>query len=79
VETAGATLGRTSESSIVIADSKLSRRHARIEHRDGGFWLADLASTNGTFLNYERLTAPRRLETGDVIGVGGSRLVVELE
>ncbi|MGH2601877.1 MAG: FHA domain-containing protein, partial [Dehalococcoidia bacterium] len=79
VDAEGATLGRTPDNAIAIADSRLSRQHARIELRDGGFWLLDLESTNGTFINYQRLMAPHRLRTGDVIGVGGSRLVVAIE
>jgi nitrite reductase (NADH) large subunit len=79
VDAEGATLGRTPDNAIAIADNRLSRQHARIEARDGGFWLLDLESTNGTFINYQRLTAPHQLQTGDVIGVGGSRLVVEVE
>jgi pSer/pThr/pTyr-binding forkhead associated (FHA) protein len=79
VGTTGATLGRTSENGIHIPDTKLSRQHARIEQREGAFVLTDLGSTNGTFLNYRRLEAPASLRTGDVIGVGESRLVVEVE
>jgi hypothetical protein len=79
VQVAGGTLGRTPENRVHIADSKLSRQHARIEYRDGVFILVDLESTNGTFLNYRKLEGSAPISTGDVIGVGGSRLVVEVE
>jgi NADPH-dependent 2,4-dienoyl-CoA reductase/sulfur reductase-like enzyme/ferredoxin len=75
----GGTLGRTSENVVHIPDTKLSRQHARIEHREGAFILVDLGSTNGTYLNYRRLEGSASIATGDVIGVGGSRLVVEVE
>lgn len=79
VDGAGATIGRTSENPIPIADGKLSRQHARVIYDDGTFWLLDMESTNGTFLNYQRLTTRRQLQAGDVIGIGETRLVVEIE
>ena len=48
---AGATLGRLPENSICLTDGRLSRYHARIEFRDGGYWLSDLGSQNGTLVN----------------------------
>jgi NADPH-dependent 2,4-dienoyl-CoA reductase/sulfur reductase-like enzyme/ferredoxin len=78
VDRGGATLGRVAENTIVIPDTKLSRQHARIDFRDGEFWITDLESTNGTFVNYQRLTAPHPLQSGDVIGLGGSRLIAEV-
>ena len=76
---AGATMGRSPDNPIELADNSISRRHARIEFRDGGYWLIDLDSSNGTFVNQDRLSAPRRLQSGDVIGLGATRLSVTLE
>ena len=76
---AGATMGRSPENQIQKNDEKLSRRHAGIEFRDGSFWLSDLRSSNGTFVNQNRLNAPHRLRSGDVIKLGGMRLSVTLE
>jgi pSer/pThr/pTyr-binding forkhead associated (FHA) protein len=76
---AGATLGRTSDNLVYILDQGLSRVHARFECRDGGYWLLDLASTNGTFVNQQRVDSPRRLDAGDVIRVGRSRLLVGMK
>jgi hypothetical protein len=76
---AGATLGRTSDNLVYILDQGLSRVHARFECRDGGYWLLDLASTNGTFVNQQRVESPRRLNAGDVIRVGRSRLIVRMK
>lgn len=73
------TLGRTADSTVVIPDEKLSRRHAGIEYREGGFWVSDLGSLNGTYVNYQPLTTAHRLETGDVLMLGDCRLVVELQ
>jgi hypothetical protein len=54
---------------VDIGDTSASRRHASIEHIDGGFWLTDLGSTNGTILNGE-LVSKARLADGDEIQIG---------
>ncbi|SFH79898.1 type VI secretion system-associated FHA domain protein TagH [Albimonas pacifica] len=77
------TVGRGEENDLTLPDPErtLSKRHCVIEARGGDYVVVDL-STNGTFLNYapERLgDAPTPLDDGDVIGVGGYELVVEIE
>ena len=69
------TLGRALTNDIVITSKRVSREHARIR-RDG--WrkiLEDSGSTNGTFLNGERLLSPTPLQDGDRIKVGDVVLV----
>ena len=58
-------------------DIEISRHHARI-HRDaeGRFLVEDLGSTNGTYVNSERVTGPRALKTHDVIEMGDTRVIV---
>jgi serine phosphatase RsbU (regulator of sigma subunit)/pSer/pThr/pTyr-binding forkhead associated (FHA) protein len=68
-------IGRGVESDVVLSDQLLSRRHAEIGQRAGGFYLVDLRSTNGTFINGERVVGERRLRHGDLIAVGQTRLV----
>ncbi len=63
--------GRDVVNDIVIGDTEISRKHARLMRTPGGFVLEDLGSTNGTFVNDERLSAPRVLSIGDLIGLGG--------
>ena len=64
------TLGRAVENDVVIVSKRVSREHARIQ-RQGRHWvLEDLGSTNGTFVNEERLLAPIRLRDGDRLGIG---------
>lgn len=75
----GATMGRSFDNSIRLDDEMLSRRHALIEFRDGDFWLSDLGSSNGTFVNDTRLNAPHKLQSWDVIELGSTRLDVTLE
>jgi hypothetical protein len=76
---AGATLGRLPENSICLTDGRLSRHHARIEFRDGEYWVNDLGSQNGTLVNDQPLTAAHRLQAGDSIELGTTRLTVILD
>ncbi len=63
-------LGRASENNVPIASERASRRHAIIHAQEGGeYWLADLGSSNGTFLNDRRLAHPTRLRKGDRIQI----------
>jgi hypothetical protein len=75
----GGTLGREPDNTLPIADSRLSRHHARIAFRDGAFWLEDMESANGTLLNRTRVTEPRRLASGDQLVAGWSRFTVTVE
>lgn len=65
-----ATIGRDVSNDIVINDAEVSRSHARLTSQAGGYLLEDLASTNGTFVNGQRLIGPKVLNPGDVIGLG---------
>ena len=68
-------LGRDPGCDIVLADGRVSRRHARIAPRGGFLILSDLGSTNGTFLHDERVTEVT-LGAGDVIVVGDTTVAV---
>ena len=63
-------LGRDVSNDIVIGDSEISRQHSRISRTPGGYVLEDLGSTNGTYVDGERLAAPRVLSPDDLIGLG---------
>lgn len=66
------TIGRRSGNDIIVADISASRIHAVIEHHDeqDSLIIRDLGSTNGTFVNRERLVKPRYLRHQDVIRIG---------
>lgn len=64
------TLGRDITNDITINDPEVSRHHMRLTRGAGGFTLEDLGSTNGTFVNGQRLTGARPLRDGDMIGLG---------
>ncbi len=64
------TLGRDITNDIVINDPEVSRHHARLTQTGTGYTLEDLGSTNGTFVNGQRLTGARVLANGDMVGLG---------
>jgi hypothetical protein len=64
------TLGRDITNDIVINDPEVSRHHCRMTRGGGGYTLEDLGSTNGTFVNGQRLTGARPLAGGDTVGLG---------
>ncbi|MCL2417829.1 MAG: DUF3662 and FHA domain-containing protein [Conexibacteraceae bacterium] len=79
VDARGAVLGRSRESDIVVEDANVSRRHAELRPRGGGWVLSDLDSTNGTRLNGRTVHTPEVVRPGDEIEVGSSVLTFELE
>ena len=66
-------IGRGLNNDIILEDSRVSRNHAQLRYRSRRFWLTDLDSTNGTFVNGEPV-AERALRNGDVVSLGGLEL-----
>jgi len=64
------TVGRAPECELRIDDTYASQQHARVFARNGSWFVEDLGSTNGTFVNEQRLAAPAQLAPGDRIRVG---------
>ena len=64
------TLGRGDDCDIRIQDQSVSRRHVRIEPTPEGYFVGDLRSTNGTFVNDQQLDTACLLEDGDYLRVG---------
>jgi hypothetical protein len=75
---ASTTLGRSPDNHIILPDTYVSSYHARLDRRDGEWWLTDLGSRNGTRLNDVPLTKPVPLADGDVIGIGRVELKLEI-
>lgn len=64
------TIGRDYSNEIVINDPEVSRKHARLTAQTGGYIIEDMGSTNGTFVNGQRLLGPHLLRAGEVIAFG---------
>ncbi|HLE30189.1 MAG TPA: FHA domain-containing protein [Anaerolineales bacterium] len=64
------TIGRDLRSDIAVNDAEVSRTHARLAAQADGYLVEDLMSTNGTYVNGQRLTAPKLLRPGDILGLG---------
>ena len=63
-------LGRSSENDVTLKDPFVSKKHFIITRDEEQFFIADLGSANGTYLNKQKLTDAVRLSNGDVIGIG---------
>ncbi len=64
------TLGREAGSDIVLEDPQVSRHHARLTLQAGGYVIEDLGSTNGTFINEQRLAGAQLINPGDKLRLG---------
>jgi pSer/pThr/pTyr-binding forkhead associated (FHA) protein len=71
-------IGKGPRNDLVIADPSVSTAHSVLRRENEAYTIADLGSRNGTFVNGERVTSPRRLSHGDVIGMGLSKLTFRL-
>lgn len=63
-------IGRDASNSIAINDPEISRKHSRLSFQGGKYVIEDLGSTNGTFVNGQRLAGPAVLKPGDVVSLG---------
>jgi Ca-activated chloride channel family protein len=72
-------VGRVGGNDLVLPRGNISKRHTRVVGRDGKHIVVDLKTTNGTFVNGQRIDAPRVLKPGDHIYVGDFTLVYEVE
>jgi pSer/pThr/pTyr-binding forkhead associated (FHA) protein len=78
------TIGRDARNDLALSDDpKVSRQHARIRHEGDTYVIEDLQSRNGTFLEREsevtRITSPQQLRSHDVVRVGSTRLVFNVD
>jgi adenylate cyclase len=67
-------IGRTEQNAVVLVDDMVSRNHAMIQFEGGDFYLIDMGSRNGSFVNGRRLTVPVALRDGDRLSFGEARL-----
>jgi len=69
------TLGRDSSNDIIIDHPLASRRHARLEHDESGYFIRDLESTNGTYVNGDRIEAAHMLRNQDKVWVADTEII----
>lgn len=77
LEAAAITLGRAAPSDILLRDIEISRTHCRISKDHQTHQITDLQSTNGTFVDGLRITAPTKLSDGCVVTIGRHRMKFE--
>jgi pSer/pThr/pTyr-binding forkhead associated (FHA) protein len=68
------TIGRAASCDLVVSDNYVSNVHARIFAKDGAYWLEDLGSTNGTYVNRGKVSVPVAIGPGDEVRVGKATL-----
>jgi len=72
----GLTIGREMDNMLTIPDPSVSRHHARIAYENGALVVYDLGSTNGVYVNEQRVSK-QSLRAGDIVRFGGARFRVE--
>ena len=75
--TADVTIGRAPDSTVVVDDDYASSRHTRVFNSDGVWMVEDLGSTNGTWIDRTRITAPTALPVGVPLRVGRTTLLLQ--
>ena len=76
----GATIGRSRDCDVVLADANVSRRHAEVLPGAAGTWMvSDLGSTNGVVVNGRRITGYEPLAPGDRMALGTAEVVFDVE
>jgi FHA domain-containing protein len=66
------TIGRAAGCQITLDDTFVSQLHARVFHREGQYLVEDLGSTNGTYLNRQKVTGPMVIRRGDELQIGNT-------
>ena len=69
LEATAISIGRELGNTIVINDAEVSRNHAKLTWQGAGYLIEDTGSTNGTFVNKQRISAPHAVKVGDLISL----------
>jgi len=72
-------LGRSPQNTVTVPDTYASAWNSLLSWHDGQWWLEDRNSRNGTFLNQKGVSRPTVVSNGDIIGIGRTQFVLELE
>lgn len=72
------TIGRDKTNTVVLPDSKVSKVHAEIKQEAGCYWIEDLGSKNGVFVNGRQIKLRKKLSDGNLVKLGTSIMRFEL-
>ncbi len=70
-------IGRGADAQLNLDDDYVSTRHARVVSGENGIYLEDLGSTNGSYVNNQRITAPTTISLSDTIRIGRTTMRLE--
>jgi pSer/pThr/pTyr-binding forkhead associated (FHA) protein len=70
-------IGRGADCQLILEDDYVSTRHARVVSTPNGIYVEDLGSTNGTYVNGQRITAPTTITFADTVRIGKTILKLE--
>jgi hypothetical protein len=70
-------IGRGAEAQLSLDDDYVSTRHARVVSGDNGIYVEDLGSTNGSYVNGQRITAPTTITLSDTVRIGRTMMRLE--
>lgn len=75
----GFTAGRAKENDIVVSDQLISRQHLEVKRESDGWWLYDLNSTHGVYIDKKRLSRKTKLDLPALVGLGVSAYELHIE
>jgi len=73
------TIGRDISCECIVGDTTVSAQHARLIFQQGQWWVEDLRSTNGTYLNHELVISPLVIANGDLLRLGQAIFTIDIE